>query len=337
MQESACGPRLKRARADASEDGDTPRPTSEDIKRDQVVWFDDGNIMLLAGGVAFRVYRGLLALHSEIFADMFSVPQPESVEQLDGCPVIHLTDHPDELRHFLRDLFVDKKYNRHNETLPCTTVVALARLAHKYGIKDMLDDALCRVQSCFSDNLYIWIRADENMHTHLMTFDRKDAVAAVNIARLTETTSMLPVALYMCCQLEIQDIMNGVMQENGTVERLAPGDVMKCLEARKTLAYDNVVSAARIFTPVAHISCLSQESCTAHILGLFQRLVNHRAGLDICSSLGDWVPYILTSQSCKSLCGCCYEMVQGRAIGEQEEVWRRLPKVMGVEVHGWMS
>ena len=101
----------KRPRLD-QESEECPGSSNSDErgKQDEDVWFSDGNIILQAGGVAFRVYRGILSLHSEVFADMFSVPQPVSVDTLDGCPVVHLVDHPDELRRLLRVLFIDRKY-----------------------------------------------------------------------------------------------------------------------------------------------------------------------------------------------------------------------------------
>lgn len=105
MEDTAAA--RKRTRTDQENEEGMSR---EEAKRDETIWFLDGNIILQAGGVAFRVYQGLLALNSEIFSDMFSVPQPELVETLEGCSVIHLADHPDDLRHLLRVLFIDKTY-----------------------------------------------------------------------------------------------------------------------------------------------------------------------------------------------------------------------------------
>jgi hypothetical protein len=40
------------------------------------IWFADGNIILVAAGsAAFKVHRGQLERHSEVFYDLFSVPQ----------------------------------------------------------------------------------------------------------------------------------------------------------------------------------------------------------------------------------------------------------------------
>lgn len=59
----------------------------------------------------FRVYRGLLAKHSIVFRDMFSLPySKESTDQelFDGVPVVHMTDHWEDVQHFLK-VFLDRK------------------------------------------------------------------------------------------------------------------------------------------------------------------------------------------------------------------------------------
>ena len=37
------------------------------LKKDEEFWFDDGTVILHAGDVEFRVYRGLLESHSTVF------------------------------------------------------------------------------------------------------------------------------------------------------------------------------------------------------------------------------------------------------------------------------
>ena len=100
-----------------------------DVKRDEEVWFTDGNVVLQAGGVAFKVYRGILALDSEVFSGMFSMPQPRAVETFQNCPVIHLTDDPDDVRQLLRVVFIDKRHvlrSQYNDVGWCSFCMSLA-------------------------------------------------------------------------------------------------------------------------------------------------------------------------------------------------------------------
>jgi BTB/POZ domain len=78
-------------------------------------WFDDGNIILLVEdddhkpSKAFKVHRGVLARQSEVFEAMFDIPQPtpgvDSIEQVDGCPVVRMYDLPSELSDLIKALY----------------------------------------------------------------------------------------------------------------------------------------------------------------------------------------------------------------------------------------
>ncbi|RDX49021.1 hypothetical protein OH76DRAFT_1351607, partial [Lentinus brumalis] len=81
-----------------------------ETRRDEEFWFEDGSIALVARDVEFRVYKRVLADHSAVFADMFSLPQPESDSSAStrSCPTVDLDDSPEDLRHILRALFPRK-------------------------------------------------------------------------------------------------------------------------------------------------------------------------------------------------------------------------------------
>lgn len=93
----------KRARTEASESSfvgnDLPR------QHDKEFWYTDGTVILIAGNVEFRIYKGILAEHSPVFKDMFSMPQPPLEESGSGdasCPIVHVSDSAEDLRHVLR-------------------------------------------------------------------------------------------------------------------------------------------------------------------------------------------------------------------------------------------
>lgn len=68
------------------------------------LWYFDGNIVLQAEGTQWKVYKGVLARSSPIFQDMFSLPQPPSMdtEMVDGCPVVQLSDSAEEVEYVLQ-------------------------------------------------------------------------------------------------------------------------------------------------------------------------------------------------------------------------------------------
>jgi len=66
----------------------------------QDFWFSDGNVILTAGSFAFKVHRGQLERHAEIFQTVLSIPQPENADS-----TINLWDSPTDVYHLLRALY----------------------------------------------------------------------------------------------------------------------------------------------------------------------------------------------------------------------------------------
>jgi hypothetical protein len=76
-------------------------PTSDfPFRPCQDFWFSDGNVILTAGPFAFKVHRGQLERHAEIFQTMLSIPQPENADN-----TINLCDSPTDVYHLLRALY----------------------------------------------------------------------------------------------------------------------------------------------------------------------------------------------------------------------------------------
>lgn len=91
-------------------DAGTPLPCTTHVPKALArsdIWFSDGNIVLVAGSAAFKVHRGQLERQSEVFRDLFSLPQPEDQNQtlVDGCPAIDLYDCPSDIYHLLVALY----------------------------------------------------------------------------------------------------------------------------------------------------------------------------------------------------------------------------------------
>ena len=89
-----------------------PDPDETGVQTDEQVWFPDGNVVVVAANkVAFRVHKGILSLRSDIFRDLFSLANVDAAtaETIEGCPVVHLTDPPEEIRHLFLVLCCGKK------------------------------------------------------------------------------------------------------------------------------------------------------------------------------------------------------------------------------------
>lgn len=73
-------------------------------------WFEDGNIILITSvgdtTIAYKIHRGVLARHSEVFRSMFEIaePPPRS-DGLEQCPIVYMHDIPSELSNIIKALY----------------------------------------------------------------------------------------------------------------------------------------------------------------------------------------------------------------------------------------
>lgn len=78
-------------------------PLQTSFERHSNFWFDDGNLILVAkGNIAFRIYRGFLTAQPTFFADKITSASSDPNRLFDECPVVEVSDTPEELAHFLR-------------------------------------------------------------------------------------------------------------------------------------------------------------------------------------------------------------------------------------------
>ena len=55
-------------------------------------WFHDGSIIFSVQHTLFRVHQTVLSNHSEVFAGLFTLPQPSGEALIDGCHIVPLYD-----------------------------------------------------------------------------------------------------------------------------------------------------------------------------------------------------------------------------------------------------
>ncbi|KAH9890667.1 hypothetical protein C8Q73DRAFT_667497 [Cubamyces lactineus] len=308
------------------------------VKRDPDLWFEDGNIVLLCRDTAFRVYRGLLTRHSVIFRDLFSMAQPSASETMESCPVVHISDPPDDLRHLLRVLCGTRKFPViPGERMEFVELAALIRMSHKYHVEDLHSRAMHHLKLYFTNDLAVWDTAgvDGNLFLHITP---PDAIAAVNLARLTHADSVLPTALYLCCQLDAE-LTAGVERPDGSTERLEPKDLELVLRGRTELVRASTRGACTICRPAPSAQCAGKgcERALREILnmmldGLQKDPIGDIAGY---AALDSWEHWIEDVVELWPLCEPCRAMLHARDLDVRRDVWKRLPQYMGVAVEDW--
>ena len=78
------------------------------IAQEAKLWFEDGNVILVADNHPFRVHKGLLATKSAVFSSMFAVPQPQTLdenESFQGISLVPLSDKWQDVQALLKGMY----------------------------------------------------------------------------------------------------------------------------------------------------------------------------------------------------------------------------------------
>ncbi|TFY62276.1 hypothetical protein EVJ58_g3961 [Rhodofomes roseus] len=162
-------------------------------------WFNDGNIILVVRGIAFKVHRGQLERHSEIFRDLFSMPQPPDQVLLDGCQWLELYDSPSDVLHLLSALY-DGLYI----TKPCAikfdVISGVLRLSNKYLIDHLRIRCLQWLRADWPSSLEGWdrreLQATDDNKRYAPRESYPHPIRIINLARELALDDLLPSALY---------------------------------------------------------------------------------------------------------------------------------------------
>ncbi|KAJ7195430.1 hypothetical protein GGX14DRAFT_376932 [Mycena pura] len=306
-------------------------------------WFDDGNIVLITTSdpTAFRVHRGVLARHSEVFESMFLVPQPtEAVETYDGCQVVRMWDSPLELANLIIALYDGAKFS--NEKLEDFYHVAgILRLATKYFISKLRLEAIEYLTQTWSYTL----KGHDDMVEAALRAPLVDGLSypwvhplhVLNLAKEANVRIIIPSAVYFLSLYTLEDLLRGDHPKLTKVEHpsrpssvLSPSDIKDytmMFQKRLDLILDFVRSFCGTRTPST--SCSRVQACTQEFKRLTSRLSR------------SWVtrtgPLHYMSQAVSDLmvnsrgpCDACRRAFVQDVTALREKTWNELPSLLGL-------
>ncbi|KAI1781684.1 hypothetical protein LXA43DRAFT_847004, partial [Ganoderma leucocontextum] len=138
---------------------------------------------------------------------------------------------------------------------------SLIRLAHKYVIQDVLDDALFRLRKYYTDDLAAW--QDLDSRAHYVTTDGLDATTVVELARLANTPPLLPSAFLVCTKLAAGYWKgpDGILKS--TLSSLSVVDQAQVAAAKAYLARSCAIRMLRLLATVPCTDCTTRGTCKA--------------------------------------------------------------------------
>ncbi|KAJ7431467.1 hypothetical protein B0H11DRAFT_851718 [Mycena galericulata] len=176
------------------------------------LWFCDGNVVIIAASIAFKVHRGQLRRHSEVFDDLFSIPQPKDQDMYDGCPWIEVYDCPSDVLYFLKALY-DGLYFKSPGANDFPAVAAVLRLSTKYLVEHLRQRCMTRLDLDWPSTLAGWDHREQAATDALGHYAPRAScphpILVIDVALDLGLTALLPSALYDLARYGPSKIMAG--------------------------------------------------------------------------------------------------------------------------------
>jgi len=283
-------------------------------------WLDDGNVILQADSKQFRVHRSVLSASSAIFKDMFTLSTADKV-LVEGCPVVHLSDAADDLHHVLKAIYERSYHFIDREPLPISIIAAFLRLGQKYEIDQLRSEAVTRLSYDFPTTLEEF---DQSFKETLSHCDGVLLFTSINLARECNLLSVLPSALYACSNtMAVQDILRGVLLDDGTRCIMSPVDQEGCITGWFTLLEKQATKTLKWVDPrESFAGCTNPQGCDAGRSTLLRFFWHPVPKL---FPLIRWDPIFDST-----FCSFCSQ--KSREIHEagRQSVWNEIPSIFGL-------
>ncbi|TFK89062.1 hypothetical protein K466DRAFT_519692 [Polyporus arcularius HHB13444] len=319
-----------------------PRTSDEDVapvvqlpsgvtKKDDEFWFDDGNLIIVAQDVEFRIYRGPLVKHSPVFRDMLTLPQPADARDL-SCAVVHISEHPISFKHLLREFMTGNACRLPDDKPAFEAVSAIVRLGHKYELDSIVKKGLTCLEDIYPNEFRRWTRSLRVSGEIFAPVSQPSprCISVVNIARLTDTPSLLRPALVECCELDPKELMAGYRREEGVVEQLSADDLARVLLARAELIRLDALAALRIFQGVS-TRCKDPAGCARTFRDALWNLTKPGAKTTF-GPMGRrrWSEYVGGLRDDYVFCTVCRHGIYSQESEERQNIWELLPSILDI-------
>lgn len=166
-------------------------------------------------------------------------------------------------------------------------------------------------------------------------------MGVVNIARLTQSHTILPTALVVCCDaLCSRSLLFGVEREDGTLETLDDDDLVRCVSAKRDLIRASTKAVLAAFAPFDTPRCEHHSECQQEFRNfLLPYFVENLEVITREHLFSTWDCLVDDDLLCQvAICDQCVEHLGERVRSEQKKVWERLPEILDLgEIDGWPS
>ncbi len=201
-------------------------------------------------------------------------------------------------------------------------------MAHKYQIDELIEQSLRLLRNWYPDTSTLF---KDRSNTEPVNPAR--AIAVVNLARLIEAPSLLPMAIAECCTLG-SEIVNGYKRPDGTAEHLSLFDIGLCFQAKDKLVEARVHAFQQLFESRVRRGCTAPAADTAYFDSFYFDVTGGAVpGLYTPNVWDSFAGYM--SARIPGVCEACKQAFIAEDLAQQQRIFDQLPTLVGVTVEGW--
>ncbi|TRM55384.1 hypothetical protein BD626DRAFT_527591 [Schizophyllum amplum] len=274
------------------------------------LWFDDGNIVIVAGSWSFRLRRGILAFQSSVFRDMFSLPPSGSQDVYDGCPLINVSDDPNDMEHFLKAVYFPQYFPPGiSQEVEFGVLRAVLGLAQKFDVPFLRRRALCILSDAYSTD------ADGGRRDH-PSLDC--LLAEIALAREVNAIWLLPRLYYEVSYADASDIIIGCQEASD--KELRNSVLILCFAGLQRIRA--AFEPNFMINPAS--SCSSRAKCTQRRWIAFGKTFHLRDTPQLFFS------YSFTEDVDSGACASCQVAIITDLHTRRKELWDAIPGFYGL-------
>ena len=202
---------------------------------------------------------------------------------------------------------------------------ALARLGHKYQIDQLERHAISRLKSVFPNDIEQWEDLVQSCQVlQSPSYLSYNPIDIIDIARLTDTPSMLPLAFCLCVQNEAI-IIDGQAREDGTHLVFSKADAKRCISGFRELYRTSERAVQRtIRLTTSQPSCATPTVCRSALDAMLDRACQ---GGSIYPLEALYDVFLLSFTGCEA----CSQVIKQLRHDERRELWKKLPQIFGLQ------
>ncbi|KAJ7473821.1 hypothetical protein B0H11DRAFT_1728704 [Mycena galericulata] len=289
------------------------------VERANGLWYPDGNLIIHAGDLVFRVFCGILSEQSPVLQALLSPEKLSKCAVFDGCPVVPVPHSGSETVYFLSAIFKLKSFDSLLKRISFDAIAAVHRLSYTYQIPDLQRKSLILISSVYPTTLAEFSTAGLGP-----SYCRDQILPVIRFAREHSVDWILPLAFYRyCLEMTTRTLFYGV-EYSGENMVLSTADQARCHEATKNMSKTNIAeSLARYDARLKDDGCTGREAC---------RDSRFREADTVLHSLGS-VPDVFfrwTPEPDSKLCSNCSQETARWHDERRRAFWDGLPGLFGL-------